>query len=86
MTVSLVPWPPPLDDGGSGQMKGINALIAAIKFQINGSLFFPGTPIQRPIGGTLGGPPSSSPPPTASSVPRYPEGEEDPFPSLSLSL
>ena len=50
VTVSLVPWPPPLDDGGSGQMKGINALIAAIKFQINGSLFFPGTPIQRPIG------------------------------------
>lgn len=61
VTVSLVPWPPPLDDGGSGQMKGINALIAVIKFQINGSLFFPGTPIQRPIGGTLGGSLSCSP-------------------------
>lgn len=61
VTVSLVPWPPPLDDGGSGQMKGINALIAAIKFQINGSLFFPGTPIQKPTGGTLGGSLSCSP-------------------------
>lgn len=86
VTVSLVPWPPPLDDGGSGQMKGINALIAAIKFQINGSLFFPGTPIQRPIGELWVVPSPVPPTPTASSVPRYPEGEEDPFPSLSLSL